>query len=82
MSTRTGPIQSGAHEIGFRIGDDVSHPAFGEGVIIEITGQGDRAEWRGVRRGVRGGSQQLALCEILRGLTSVSDNLIPLKPQR
>ena len=44
MSTRTGPTQSGAHEIGFRIGDDVSHPAFGEGVIIEITGQGDRAE--------------------------------------
>ena len=44
MSTRTGPTQSGAHEVGFRIGDDVSHPAFGEGVIIEITGQGDRAE--------------------------------------
>ena len=33
-----------AHEIGFRIGDDVSHPAFGEGVIIDITGSGDRAE--------------------------------------
>ena len=33
-----------AHQIGFRIGDDVSHPAFGEGVIIDITGSGDRAE--------------------------------------
>lgn len=44
MSSRSGPVQSGAHEIGFRIGDDVTHPAFGEGVIIDISGQGDRSE--------------------------------------
>lgn len=44
MSGRGGPVQSGAHEIGFRIGDDVTHPAFGEGVIIDISGQGDRSE--------------------------------------
>ncbi len=44
MRGRTGPTMSGAHELGFRIGDDVSHPAFGDGVIIEIRGEGERAE--------------------------------------
>ena len=44
LRSRGGPVQSGAHEIGFRIGDDVIHPAFGEGVIIDISGQGDRSE--------------------------------------
>jgi len=36
--------QSNSQDLGLRIGDDVEHPAFGEGVIIEIRGQGDRAE--------------------------------------
>jgi len=27
-----------------RLGDDVEHPAFGEGVIIDIRGQDDKAE--------------------------------------
>ena len=27
-----------------RIGDDVEHPSFGEGVIIGISGEGDKAE--------------------------------------
>ena len=31
-------------DLGLRVGDDVEHPTFGEGVIIEIRGQGDRAE--------------------------------------
>ena len=35
---------SNAQQLGLRIGDDVEHPAFGEGVIIEIRGQGDKAE--------------------------------------
>ena len=29
-----------------RIGDDVRHEKFGEGVIIEMTGHGDKAEAR------------------------------------
>ena len=29
---------------GFRIGDDIEHPTFGEGVIIEIRGSGEKAE--------------------------------------
>ena len=33
-----------AHDLGLRIGDDVEHPAFGEGVIIELRGQGESAE--------------------------------------
>ena len=33
-----------AHDIGLRIGDDVAHPAFGEGVIIDIRRQGEKAE--------------------------------------
>ena len=41
---RRSPERSDAHDIGLRIGDDVEHPTFGEGVIIEIRGQGDSAE--------------------------------------
>jgi DNA helicase-2/ATP-dependent DNA helicase PcrA len=39
-----GPKRSGATDLRLRIGDDVSHPAFGEGVIIDLSGEGDRAE--------------------------------------
>jgi DNA helicase-2/ATP-dependent DNA helicase PcrA len=34
----------GAEQLGLRVGDDVRHEKFGEGVIIEITGSGDKAE--------------------------------------
>ncbi len=35
---------SNAQELGLHIGDDVEHPAFGEGVIIDISGMGEKAE--------------------------------------
>ncbi|MGZ4738163.1 MAG: ATP-dependent helicase [Ilumatobacteraceae bacterium] len=38
------PSPSNAQTIGLRLGDDVEHPAFGEGVIIDIRGQDDKAE--------------------------------------
>ena len=38
------PTPSNAQLIGLRLGDDVEHPAFGEGVIIDIRGQDDKAE--------------------------------------
>ena len=38
------PVPSDAHDIGLRIGDDVEHPSFGEGVIIDLRGQGESAE--------------------------------------
>ncbi len=41
---RRQPEQSNSQDLGLRTGDDVEHPAFGEGVIIEIRGEGDRAE--------------------------------------
>jgi DNA helicase-2/ATP-dependent DNA helicase PcrA len=41
---RSTPAPSDAHDLGLRIGDDVEHPAFGEGVIIDLRGQGDAAE--------------------------------------
>ncbi|MEK7426797.1 MAG: UvrD-helicase domain-containing protein [Actinomycetota bacterium] len=41
---RSQPTPSGAEAIGLRMGDDVSHPTFGEGVIVEVRGDGDRAE--------------------------------------
>ena len=41
---RRSPERSDAHDIGLRIGDDVEHPSFGEGVIIDLRGQGDSAE--------------------------------------
>jgi DNA helicase-2/ATP-dependent DNA helicase PcrA len=34
----------GADQLGLRIGDDVHHEKFGEGVIIDINGGGDKAE--------------------------------------
>jgi DNA helicase II / ATP-dependent DNA helicase PcrA len=34
----------GAEGIGLRVGDDVTHEKFGEGVILELAGEGDKAE--------------------------------------
>jgi ATP-dependent DNA helicase UvrD/PcrA len=39
-----GPERSDAHDLGLHVGDDVEHPAFGEGVIIDLRGQGESAE--------------------------------------
>ncbi|MEY2754095.1 MAG: ATP-dependent helicase PcrA [Actinomycetota bacterium] len=39
---RTGPTN--AHELELQVGDEVDHPSFGDGIIIEIRGSGDRAE--------------------------------------
>jgi DNA helicase-2/ATP-dependent DNA helicase PcrA len=36
----------GAEQLGLRVGDDVVHEKFGEGVIIDVTGEGDKAEAR------------------------------------
>ena len=41
---RTAVEPSNAQELGLHIGDDVEHPAFGEGVIIDISGMGEKAE--------------------------------------
>ncbi len=38
------PAPSGADQLGLRIGDDVRHKKFGEGVILGIEGSGDKAE--------------------------------------
>ena len=34
----------GAEQLGLRVGDDVGHEKFGEGVITDVIGQGDKAE--------------------------------------
>ena len=34
----------GADGLGLKVGDDVVHETFGEGVIIDMEGSGDRAE--------------------------------------
>jgi DNA helicase-2/ATP-dependent DNA helicase PcrA len=36
----------GAEQLGLRVGDDVRHEKFGEGVIVDISGSGDKAEAR------------------------------------
>jgi len=41
-----GPQPSGADELGLKVGDDVRHAKWGEGVIIDISGSGDKAEAR------------------------------------
>jgi DNA helicase-2/ATP-dependent DNA helicase PcrA len=38
------PQRSGAEGLGLRIGDDVRHNVFGEGVIIDMSGGGDKTE--------------------------------------
>ncbi len=40
---RAGP-SGGAAALGLKIGDDVTHETFGEGVIIDLEGAGDKAE--------------------------------------
>ena len=53
------PAPSNCQELGLRVGDDVAHPAFGEGVIIHIRGHGDKAEATIRFRGV--GTKHLSL---------------------
>ena len=45
-ATRAAPTAGarGAEQLGLRVGDDVRHEKFGEGVIIDINGSGDKAE--------------------------------------
>ncbi len=38
------PKPSNAHESGFRVGEDVRHPKYGEGVILELRGSGEKTE--------------------------------------
>ena len=38
------PTPANSQELGLKVGDDVEHPAFGEGVIIDISGAGEKAE--------------------------------------
>jgi len=49
---------SGAEQLGLRLGDDVLHDKYGEGVIIDMRGQGDKAE---VRVRFRDGTERLLL---------------------
>ena len=37
---------TGAHDIGLKVGDDVRHAKYGEGVIIDMSGAGDKTEAR------------------------------------
>jgi DNA helicase-2/ATP-dependent DNA helicase PcrA len=41
---RTPPPSTGAESLGLRVGEDVRHTRFGEGVILELSGTGDKAE--------------------------------------
>jgi DNA helicase-2/ATP-dependent DNA helicase PcrA len=43
-SGRRGPTASGADQLGLTLGDDVRHAQWGEGVIIDVEGTGDKAE--------------------------------------
>ena len=41
---------SGAESIGLKVGDDVRHSQWGEGVIVEIDGVGDKRRHRSISR--------------------------------
>jgi DNA helicase-2/ATP-dependent DNA helicase PcrA len=53
------PEPSHADQLGLKVGDDVRHNVFGEGVILAISGQGDKTEARVRFPGV--GEKQLLL---------------------
>ncbi|MDQ3390429.1 MAG: UvrD-helicase domain-containing protein [Actinomycetota bacterium] len=38
------PVEARSQALGLRIGDDVEHPSFGEGVVIDVQGSGGSAE--------------------------------------
>ncbi|HEX7094833.1 MAG TPA: 3'-5' exonuclease, partial [Acidimicrobiales bacterium] len=40
------PQPSGAHTLGIKVGDDVRHAKWGEGVVLELVGEGDKTEAR------------------------------------
>jgi DNA helicase-2/ATP-dependent DNA helicase PcrA len=40
------PGPTGADALALRLGDDVRHATYGEGVIVDVTGQGEKAEAR------------------------------------
>ncbi len=45
LAARDAPVPStGAEALGLQVGDDVHHATFGDGVILDIVGEGDRAE--------------------------------------
>ncbi len=41
---RVGPSPTKAHELNFKVGDDVRHNVWGEGVVLMVEGSGDKAE--------------------------------------
>ena len=43
---RPDPQPTGAEALSLRLGDDVRHAKYGEGVIVDIVGQGEKAEAR------------------------------------
>jgi DNA helicase-2/ATP-dependent DNA helicase PcrA len=50
---------TGAENLGLRVGDDVMHGKWGEGVVIEVIGDGDKAE--GIVRFASVGEKRLLL---------------------
>jgi len=50
---------SGAENLGLRVGDDVMHGKWGEGVVLEVIGEGDKVE--GIVRFVSVGEKRLLL---------------------
>jgi DNA helicase-2/ATP-dependent DNA helicase PcrA len=43
-SRPSAPQPTHAHELGFKVGDDVRHHVWGEGVVLHVEGQGEKAE--------------------------------------
>jgi DNA helicase-2/ATP-dependent DNA helicase PcrA len=54
------PPSTGAEALGLRVGDDVRHKKWGEGVVLEVSGAGDKAE--ALIRFPGTGEKRLLLC--------------------
>jgi DNA helicase-2/ATP-dependent DNA helicase PcrA len=44
LKSRPAPSRSGAESLGLKVGDDVRHKVFGEGVILDMSGRADKTE--------------------------------------
>ncbi|HSH23852.1 MAG TPA: DNA helicase PcrA [Acidimicrobiales bacterium] len=56
----TPPPSTGAEELGLRVGDDVRHRTWGDGVVLEVSGAADKAE--ALVRFPSVGEKRLLLC--------------------
>ena len=60
LHPKSAPPSTGAEDLGLRVGDDVRHRKWGDGVVLEVSGAGDKSE--ALIRFPTVGEKRLLLC--------------------